>query len=333
MYLAPKHNPEILIDIDLNTSKAALQKMLEGNGWLFEQEKVRSVEAPGEGNMNVVLRITTNKRSFILKQSRPYVQKYKDIAAPLDRIDVEYQFYRSIKDPKTQAHFPRILAYNPSHFTMQLEDLGDCRDMTYWYREKEIDTALLDHLIRILGVIHAQEVPDDFPENLGLRTLNHQHVFVFPFMESNGFDLDSVQKGLQALSLPYKQDEGIRKVVSDIGHRYLDGGRVLLHGDYYPGSWMSKKNKAYIIDPEFSFVGFPEYDLGVMAAHAIMATSEKKYLKTILSSYPGTATPELVSQVAGIEIMRRLIGLAQLPLERTLEEKDYLLRTAKQLIL
>jgi 5-methylthioribose kinase len=37
--------------------------------------------------------------------------------------------------------------------------------------------------------------------------------------------------------------------------------------------------------------------------------------------------------VAGIEIMRRLIGLAQLPLERNLEEKEYLLKTAREMVL
>jgi 5-methylthioribose kinase len=37
--------------------------------------------------------------------------------------------------------------------------------------------------------------------------------------------------------------------------------------------------------------------------------------------------------VAGIEIIRRLIGLAQLPLQRSIEEKDYLLQHARKMIL
>jgi len=41
----------------------------------------------------------------------------------------------------------------------------------------------------------------------------------------------------------------------------------------------------------------------------------------------------LLAKVAGIEIMRRLIGLAQLPLKRSIEEKKLLLEMARTLIL
>jgi 5-methylthioribose kinase len=279
------------------------------------------------------LRVCTNKRSFILKQSRPYVRKYKDVAAPADRIDVEYQFYRAVKDAAATGHFPRILAYDPSHYLMQMEDLGDCRDMTFWYSERKIDQEHLNTLLEILFTIHSQPPPEDFPDNMGLRTLNHQHVFVLPFMEENGFKLDDVQNGLQKLSLPFKKDRDLRKIITATGEKYLKQGNTLLHGDYYPGSWMCGKHKVYVIDPEFSFIGFPEYDLGVMAAHAVMATSDLKYMQTISGAYKGQADINLMSQIAGIEIMRRLIGLAQLPLDRNLDEKEYLLRTAREMVL
>lgn len=322
-----------MIEIHTNTPKKGLGDQLRTYGWLFEEEKIKAVEMPGEGNMNVVLRITTNKRSFILKQSRPYVQKFKEIAAPLERIDVEYQFYRSLEDPVIRANFPRILAYNPAHYLMQLEDLGDCHDLTYWYKDRDIVPEELQKLVQLLAAIHAQEAPADYPENLELRKLNHQHIFVLPFMEENGFQLDNVQKGLEALAAPYKKDGEISRAVRAAGNLYLKPGKVLLHGDYYPGSWMSTKNKLYVIDPEFSFLGFPEFDLGVMTAHAIMATGKTSYTKTIRSLYGGKVRDDLVSRIAGIEIMRRLIGLAQLPLVRTIEEKEYLLRAARKLIL
>ena len=328
-----QYKPIILTNIDSNTSNTGLQNILKANGWLQEGEEILSINKPGEGNMNVVLRVITNKRTFILKQSRPYVRKYPDIAAPLNRIHTEYQFYLSVKDPLALARFPRILAYDPSGYLMQMEDLGDCRDMTYWYQTREIEQELLSGFIDILSIIHTEETPADYPENMELRQLNHLHIFVLPFMTDNGFLLDDVQPGLQQLSEPYKKNTALKEIVTAIGNKYLSKGSVLLHGDYFPGSWMSRKNKVYVIDPEFSFIGFPEFDLGVMAAHAIMATSDKNYLNAILREYQGSPEESLVSQVAGIEIIRRLIGLAQLPLNRSLEEKDYLLRTALQMIL
>jgi 5-methylthioribose kinase len=322
-----------VIEIDSKTPKKSLGDQLRTYGWLFEEEKIREVEMPGEGNMNVVLRVTTNKRSFILKQSRPYVQKFKQIEAPLERIGVEYQFYRSLKEPSIRGNFPRILAYNPSHYLMQLEDLGDCSELYYWYEAREIDPDELKSLVGILSAIHAHPAPEAYPENMELRRLNHQHIFVLPFMEDNGFHLDDIQKGLQDLALPYKNDREINQVVKAAGEHYLKPGKVLLHGDYYPGSWMRTKNKLFVIDPEFSFLGFPEFDLGVMTAHAIMATGNTAYTKSIKGLYGGKVSEGLVCKIAGIEIMRRLIGLAQLPLQRNLEEKEYLLSAARNLIL
>ncbi len=121
--------------------------------------------------------------------------------------------------------------------------------------------------------------------------------------------------------------------MESVGNRYLSPGDTLLHGDYYPGSWMTVNEKVFVIDPEFSFMGFAEYDLGVMAAHGIMATMSPGFLPCVLKKYSGKAEKKLVRQVAGIEIIRRLIGLAQLPLERTIKEKDYLLQEAGKMIL
>ncbi|TMM59610.1 hypothetical protein FEE95_08605 [Maribacter algarum] len=297
------------------------------------KEKILSIEKPGEGNMNVVLRIKTSQRSFVLKQSRPFVQKYQQIEAPLNRIAVEHQFYNSVQSDALKNHIPSILGYDATQHLLVLDDLGNCEDMTNIYASRNISENFLQKLVAILTLIHNSEVPSNFPENGEMRELNHQHIFVLPFLEDNGFQLDDIQEGLQELSMPYKQDDDLKEIVNEIGNKYLSSGNTLLHGDYYPGSWMTEGDNLYIIDPEFGFVGFAEFDLGVMAAHIIMATGEEAYLNSIYDFYDGNADKKLVSRVAGTEIMRRLIGLAQLPLERSIEEKQYLLELARKMIL
>ncbi len=319
--------------LDNNTPISELQDYLRAKGWLDSNEEISSIEKPGEGNMNVVLRIKTNHRSFILKQSRPFVQKYPQIEAPLNRISVEHQFYRALQDNALQLHLPKILGYDRGEYILIMEDLGHCEDMSSIYSSRIIDKTNLKKLVKALVRVHKNEVPPDFPENLEMRQLNHQHIFALPFLEDNGFQLDSVQDGLQELSMSYKQDENLRSVINTIGNMYLSPGKILLHGDYYPGSWMTEAENLYIIDPEFSFVGFAEFDLGVMAAHCIMATSDEVYLDTIFDIYDGNVDKSLMAKVVGIEIMRRLIGLAQLPLDRTLVEKEYLLELARKMVL
>jgi 5-methylthioribose kinase len=112
----------------------------------------------------------------------------------------------------------------------------------------------------------------------------------------------------------------------------LQEGNTLLHGDYYPGSWMCSDKKLYIIDPEFSFIGFKEFDLGVMAAHLILATTNPDYFNRICDLYPTSLNQDYVRQLCGVEILRRLIGLAQLPLQQSLKEKQQLLSLAKDFI-
>ncbi len=327
------HKTIVLTAIDTNTPLEELQNYLQSKEWLHTAEKLTAVEKPGDGNMNVVLRVITDQRSFILKQSRPYVQKYQQIKAPLDRITVEKKFYQAVRDNAVHAHVPKIIGFDASENLLLLEDLGNCEDMTYIYDKQSISNGQLDRLIFILGLIHRKKAPSNFPENMEMRQLNHQHVFELPFLEDNGFQLDDIQPGLQELSLQFKGDKKIKKVVKKVGKKYLSPGNTLLHGDYYPGSWMTEADNLYIIDPEFGFVGFPEFDLGVMAAHIIIATGKKGYMKRIHNAYQGDADLKLMSQVAGIEIMRRLIGLAQLPLERSLKEKSKLLKKARKLVL
>ncbi len=310
-----------------------MQRYLQSKEWLRPEERIHSIEKPGEGNMNVVLRIQTNARSFILKQSRPYVQKYPQIEAPLSRITVEHQFYMAMQDITSAAYLPKILGYDNDNYLMLLEDLGNCEDMTSIYKKRSIAPEKLEQLLLILSRVHRKKEIPLFPENMEMRRLNHQHIFILPFLEDNGFQLNDVQSGLQQLAEPYKTDSTLKNRIAGMGQQYLSKGNTLLHGDYYPGSWMTEGDTLYVIDPEFSFMGFPEFDLGVMAAHLILATHQNRYLDTVLQHYKGQANKNRVAQMAGIEILRRIIGLAQLPLERTLDEKKSLLHMAHKMIL
>ncbi|QXP71969.1 phosphotransferase [Polaribacter sp. R2A056_3_33] len=319
--------------IDIHTDLKIIKEFLLEINFLKESEEILSAEKPGEGNMNVVLRVTTNQRSFIVKQSRPFVQKYQDIPAPEDRIDVEYQFYKAIESPAITCHIPKVLAYDAKNYVLILEDLGNCEDMSLVYKNRVIETESIQLLVDILSNIHKSEVSNTYPENKELRALNHQHIFVLPFVTDNGFSLDTIQDGLEAVSQAYKNDEKLKAQITLVGERYLSEGTTLLHGDYYPGSWMTKEDEVYVIDPEFSFKGFAEFDLGVMAAHMVMATGNKLLISRIKQAYKLKLDEPLFLQITGIEIMRRLIGLAQLPLERTLEEKKELLEIARLLII
>ena len=317
--------------VDINIAYDELTSYLkQKNIFLEEDEYVENIEIAGEGNMNVVLRVFSNKNTFILKQSRTFVRKYPNIQAPLERINVEYNFYKHVSK---NSFLPKLKGYIQDDYILILEDLGKGEDMTFIYDNRDISKNVIKDFILALSDIHIQNFDKGFPENKELRKLNHQHIFVLPFLENNGFSLNKVQDGLEDLAKPFKQNKKLIKKLKYLGNNYMSKGDTLVHGDYYPGSWLYANEKRFIIDPEFSFIGPKEFDLGVMAAHLVLTTGNKTAIDYIFEYYPNSFNRDLMSQYCGAEMIRRIIGIAQLPMKREINEKKELLHLALKFIL
>ena len=317
--------------IDQFTSTKRLTTYLQKKSTFFkDSEVVKKIEIAGEGNMNVVLRVRTTKQTFILKQSRPFIKKYPHIPAPVNRIEVEQKFYHLMNE---HSFFPKVLGYISTDFVLLLEDLVEGEDLISLYQSQDITAALIKDFTLGLYCIHKQNTPFNYPNNSDMRKLNHKHIFVLPFNDNNGFSLDNIQDGLETLATPYRTNNILKKKIQNAGNLYLKKGNTFLHGDYYPGSWMLSRDRFYVIDPEFSFIGPKAFDLGVMSAHLIMASGKASILEKVYKAYPVDVELEQINLYCGIEILRRLIGLAQLPIDRSLKEKKVLLALAEKLIL
>ena len=322
----------------------ALQDYLRRRGWLDTEELILSVSKPGEGNMNYTLRVVTPNRTLIVKQSRGYVEKYPTIAAPADRAVIEGRFYQAVQTiPRLAGRMPQLLGIDGENNILVLEDLGAASDFTFLYQPcRQLSETDARDLTGYLSDLHGQFVthtPNPAFANRAMRTLNHEHIVLYPFLEDNGFDLNTVQPGLQELALPYKRDADLKEIIRHLGDAYLSDSHTdkpvtLLHGDYYPGSWLQTASGTKIIDPEFCFYGPAEFDLGVMVAHLMMAEQPPTVLNTVLTNYEPIAgfDERLRQRFTGVEIMRRLIGLAQLPLSLSLDKKRGLLDEAHSLL-
>ncbi|MEM8964957.1 MAG: phosphotransferase [Bacteroidota bacterium] len=316
-------------------NSGALEEYLHHQKWIDANEKIVSLEKPGEGNMNVVVRVITDQQRFIVKQPRPWVNKYPQVAAPMNRVEVEATFYELIATyNKLKASTPNLIGYDAEQFLLALEDLGNGSDFTDLYQKgksitrEEISTLTV--FISQLHQIRSSTVSVNVPANQAMKELNHEHIFNYPFLENNGFNLNDVQPGLQEVSLKYKRNEELKAKITRLGERYLAAGNTLLHGDYYPGSWLKTTSNIAIIDPEFAFLGDPEFDIGVMVAHLVMSEASSELVQQVLDEYnqPDGYDESLQCAYSGVEILRRIIGLAQLPLSLSLEEKRSLLTQA-----
>lgn len=305
-----------------------------------------TVQRAGDGNMNFVARVKAGDESVILKQSRPWVEKYPSIEAPAGRIMTEIAFYEEIAgDDRLAEGMPRLIFPDPSNLVAVFEDLGDAPDYTSIYgrgqdgANLEPDALMSDlrDLLRWLGALHDHEIADTPGrfENRAMRDLNHAHIFEIPLDPNNGVDLDAITPGLDSPASRLRSDDAYREAVAELGRMYLSDGDTLLHGDYYPGSWVRSEDGPKVIDPEFAFRGRPEFDVGICRAHLLLAGMSTNELEDAFDAYEAAAGIDLsvVDGFAGTEIMRRLIGVAQLPLDRSAADKEALLSLSRELIL
>jgi len=161
-------------------------------------------------------------------------------------------------------------------------------------------------------------------------------MFVFPLLPENNFRIDAITPGLKGSANRLLGDARYQETVSKLGEQYLEeDGDCLLHGDYFPGSWLRTDEGIRIIDPEFCFYGPSEFEIGVLVAHLYLARQPHSLIEDAVTRYTSQRrlNERTMRQYAGVEIMRRLIGVAQLPLPYGLEEKKKLLSLSQRLVL
>lgn len=334
--------------IPANTS--AIQSHLQTLGWIEPTTQIANPRSAGEGNMNRTLRFDCSgpdakRETIILKQAIPYVAKYPDIPAPIERGAAEAAFYRAAeKYRELNLQLPALLGHDAENHLLALEDLGNAVDLSAAYAQPAIAQQLpelMPPLLAWLSKLHSITPPEQLT-NMGMRELNYTHIFDLPLQANNGVDLAE----LQGIGHDFANDSALVSAAQELGNIYL-GNRshhstpALLHGDFYPGSWLAEMNNnepvVTVIDPEFAFVGPAEFDVGVCLAHLHFAGMSPEQAAQCMASYEADDTFSMVlaNGFAGIEIIRRLLGVAQLPLapDTSTEQKTAWLNTGRSMVL
>ena len=232
---------------------------------------------------------------------------------------------------------PEIL--DAANGVLALTDLGDRPDRLALYaRDGVLRPAELDALVDWLGALHRRfaGAPEAAHlENRAMRELNHAHIFVIPYQPGNGLDLDLHTPGLNALAAELQADAALVAACARLGEDYLappGPDATLLHGDYYPGSWLAGAGGDVVIDPEFGFYGTAAFDLGVLLAHLALADQPPALAERALARYDGPADAAQARRFAAAEVLRRVLGVSQLPLALDLREKTLLVADARSVL-
>ena len=324
-----------LLDAD---NRADLERYLTARGLVQADALPIAVARAGAGNMNLALRVTPAAgRPFILKQGRPWVEKYPHIPAPPGRTLVEAAFYAEVqREPSVARLMPAVLHVDTDNHVLVLEDVGSAGDFTFLYAGAKMPAAALAALLAWLDRLATVTIPSarrGVFANRAMRALNHEHMFRFPLAADNGLDLDGITPGLRQAARELAADRDYVGTVEALGRHYLADGDTLVHGDYFPGSWIKTPDGVCVIDPEFCFLGEAEFDCGILAGHLLLADCGADLLEQVTASAAARCLDlARVAGYAGVEVMRRLIGVAQLPLTRGLARKRALLQHSRRLV-
>ena len=93
--------------------------------WLSPSDLPITIATAGAGNMNVTLRLTAaSGRTLIVKQGRPWVAKYPQIPAPIERTRVEAHLRSGerLRDRADDARPPHV---DPNHVLVLEDGTGD----------------------------------------------------------------------------------------------------------------------------------------------------------------------------------------------------------------
>jgi len=323
-----------------SSNPAELEQYLKDRSLLPANEFILRLEKAGDGNMNCTLRFATAKRSLIVKQARPWVEKYPQFAAPWDRTLQESEFYRLVSQvPGLSEYMPRLIHADSKARLLVLEDLGEGGDFTGIYRGETLAATTIQQLASFLSMLHGaflDRSPMPTLPNREMRALNHAHIFAIPLQREIPLNLDAIQPGLQSAANQLKDSTEFCSEVARLGREfYLADGRCLIHGDFFPGSLVRTANGPRVIDPEFGFFGHAEFDVGVLLAHLFLGAQSLELWRIFQQHYvpPLSFDEERTIQLAGVEIMRRLIGYAQLPMIWGAHTRVSLLNLARRFVL
>jgi 5-methylthioribose kinase len=316
-----------------NWSRSHFEAFLRENNLLMSS--LHSVTSAGEGLMNNVLRLTfKDKTSLILKQSPPYCHKFPHIPAPKERTKSEKTYYELVNKNKILSGYsPQVLLYDESKNLMIMSDLGRGNDFEELYRQRQLTTKEYHALLHYLQNLHCITPEDKEFTNSSMKELNDNYIFRLPFnCDQDEVDLDSLTPGLKNYAHKVYRDQRLIQRIHFLGDQYRNQQNSLIHGDYYPRSWISVGDKISVIDPEFSFFGMAEFDLGVFLAHLYMSGDGERCLNEIRNEYKLQVDENIILAFAGVEILRRLLYVSQLPVKNTLNFKKVLIDKACEFI-
>jgi aminoglycoside phosphotransferase (APT) family kinase protein len=207
----------------------------------------------GGGVSNVVFRVETPDRAFVVKQSRPQLRTRDDWFSDLDRVYREQEVMQALH-PLLPDAVPEVLfADRPNYVFAMSAAPADHRVWKHMLLAGEVDLHLGERAGTILGRIHQATAEDP--------------ALVGPFTDHTAFvqlRVDPFYRRVQ------ERRPEVAAAVEPLVGQMLTAREALCHGDYTPKNLLAHGGGFTLVDYETAHLGDPTMDLGLFLCHLVL---------------------------------------------------------------
>jgi 5-methylthioribose kinase len=234
---------------ELTTASAV--DLLRAWGWIGTEPA--EVEALGGGVSNVVLRVRTPDRLFVVKQSRPQLRTKAAWFSDIGRIHRERQAMETLAPLLPPGAVPLILHSAPDDYAFAMSHAP--REARVWKEmllAGEVDPVLGERAGALLGRLHQGTAGSEAVERLADAT-------VFEQLRTAPFYLRVRERHADLAPLVDRLIERLRTVRD-----------ALCHGDFSPKNLLVHDGAFTLVDYETVYGGDPTMDLGFCLSHLLL---------------------------------------------------------------
>ncbi|HTU19130.1 MAG TPA: aminoglycoside phosphotransferase family protein [Gemmataceae bacterium] len=243
--------------IELTADNAA--DYLRQHGWIGEGP-VR-IEPLSGGVSNIVLRVETTDRLFVLKQSRPQLRTSDAWFSDVERVYREQEVMQALAPLLPPYTVPEVLFTDRPNYVFAMAHAP--RGAKVWKAQLlagDIDFAVGEYAGRILGRIHEATARDAR--------------LVEPFADRSVFvqlRVDPYYRRIQ------ERRPEVAEAVQPLIDRLMTGREALCHGDYSPKNILTHEHGFTLVDYETAHLGDPTMDLGFCLSHLMLKAVKRSH--------------------------------------------------------
>lgn len=249
----------------------------------------QSAEEAGDGYVNYIFIVRTNKISLVVKQSRESA-RMSGGEMPLTRNHLEFDAMKVFNAIAPQ-YVPKVYFIDDENRVFVMEDVSTNGRMIarFQFNQNRIFPGFARHCGEYMAdtAFHTSELYLDTPDfraltcrfmNAEMRPLMEDGLFIYKFWTPYESTLG---KEFRAFAESISEDPAYLTERHKMRHIYMTKAECLIHADLHTSNLFAGQDSMKVIDMEFTFCGPFSYDMGYLMGNIV-----SQYASTCYRDFP-----------------------------------------------